>query len=144
MKFLHLLVLWLMCQFSPVSCPHYAPIKASCSTQPQIKRQKGRLVRITVYTAAEDSWSKKLQSSSGAKLRPGQSIAVDPKLIPYGTKVKIEGWGTFLAVDTGKDVVSKKASKGKLPIIDVFCVDKKQADRLIARNPEITTFSCND
>lgn len=31
----------------------------------------------------------------------GRTIAVDPNVIPLGTEVWIEGWGTFIAEDTG-------------------------------------------
>jgi len=39
-------------------------------------------------------------TASGVKVHPG-TLAVDPKVIPFGTKVYIEGMGWFIAEDTG-------------------------------------------
>jgi 3D (Asp-Asp-Asp) domain-containing protein len=39
-------------------------------------------------------------TASGVKVHPG-TLAVDPKVIPFGTKVYIEGMGLFIAEDTG-------------------------------------------
>lgn len=43
--------------------------------------------------------------SSGAVLEAGKSIAVDTSVIPYGTRVVIEGYGEFIAQDSGDDWV---------------------------------------
>ena len=40
-------------------------------------------------------------TSTGKIPKQGRTIAVDPKVIPYGTKVKIKGLGTFIAEDCG-------------------------------------------
>lgn len=41
------------------------------------------------------------QTATGTTPTPGRTIAVDPKVIPYGTHVEIEGWGTYIAEDCG-------------------------------------------
>ena len=51
-------------------------------------------------------------TASGTNMVAGRTIAVDSKLIPLGSKVEIEGLGTYIAEDTGS------AIKGK--IIDFY------------------------
>jgi len=63
------------------------------------------------------------QSNTYGKLRQGYSVAVDPNIIPYGSRVSIPGLGdSFIAMDTGGAVVSRKASQrtGGQPVVDVF------------------------
>lgn len=84
---------------------------------PQAKPVK---VRLTTYHRNEDYWTRQLKSASGTRLREGISVAGDPKIFPYGTKIYIEGVGIRKVHDTGTAVISKKASKGKLPIVDIF------------------------
>jgi 3D (Asp-Asp-Asp) domain-containing protein len=51
-------------------------------------------------------------TASGTKATVKRTIAVDSNLIPLGSKVEIEGLGTYIAEDTGS------AIKGK--IIDIY------------------------
>ena len=97
-------------------------------------------VRLTVYWAKggdTDYYSSKKKSSTGYTLKQGESIAVDPKIIPYRKEVIIPNIGVVKAVDTGSAVVSKKASKGRLPVIDVFFEHKKDAITFANRYPKI-------
>lgn len=41
---------------------------------------------------------------TGTKVTPGRSIAVDPKVIPLGSKVYVEGYGFLIAEDIGGGV----------------------------------------
>lgn len=76
------------------------------------------------------------KTSTGAKAQSGKTLAVDPKVIPYGSKVFIPQMGkTYVAQDTGSAVVSKKASKGKTIVVDVFCSSKSEADKYIKKFP---------
>lgn len=43
-------------------------------------------------------------TATGTNVTPGWTIAVDPKVIPYGTKVYIEGYGWRLAEDCGSSI----------------------------------------
>lgn len=52
------------------------------------------------------------RTSTGTVPTAGRTIAVDPKVIPYGTIVEIEGYGTYIAEDCGGAV------KGN--IIDIY------------------------
>ena len=50
-------------------------------------------------------------TSTGVTAKEGRTIAVDPTVIPYGTKVMIDGH-TYIAEDCGSAV------KGK--VVDIF------------------------
>lgn len=97
-------------------------------------------VRLTAYWARgsdTDSWSAKRQSSTGATLKPNRSVAVDPKIIPYFSKLYIPNLGFRFAHDTGTDVIRKKASHGKYPIVDIFFMTEKEAMRFVNNNPKV-------
>lgn len=47
-------------------------------------------------------------TATGAKTSVGTTIAVDPSVIPYGTKVYIEGYGWRVAQDCGGGVKQKQ------------------------------------
>jgi 3D (Asp-Asp-Asp) domain-containing protein len=101
---------------------------------------KDLTARLTVYWAngsGSDKWTRKLQSSTGTKLKPGH-CAVDPRVIPYFQKVFIPKIGiTLIPVDTGTDVRNKVASHGRYPIIDIFFPNKSDALRFAATHPLI-------
>src|SRR5256885_17013060 len=70
-------------------------------------REQSMLVRITGYWRNEGCGQH--AASNGARLRSGD-CAVDPKKIPYGSKIVFpdtEG----VAVDTGPAVVSRKSAR---------------------------------
>jgi 3D (Asp-Asp-Asp) domain-containing protein len=70
-------------------------------------REETILARVTSYWANEGQSGK--YASTGRRLRPGH-CAVDPKRIPYGSKVVFPD-GACTAVDTGSDVISRKAAR---------------------------------
>jgi len=107
---------------------------------PKTNGFKVMTVRLTVYWAKggdTDYYSSKKKSSTGYTLKQGESIAVDPRIIPYKKEVIIPNVGVVKAVDTGSAVVSKKASGGKLPVIDVFFEHKKDAMLFANRYPKV-------
>src|SRR5258708_3820061 len=65
------------------------------------------LARITVYWHGEGS--REHASWNGARLRDGH-CAVDPKKIPYGSKIVFRD-ALCVAVDSGPDVVNRKAAR---------------------------------
>jgi len=65
------------------------------------------LARVTVYWPGEGSC--RSAAWNGAQLREDH-CAVDPKKIPYGSKVTFDD-GQCLAIDTGPDVVKRKAAR---------------------------------
>ena len=65
------------------------------------------LARVTVYWPGEGSG--KSAAWNGARLRENH-CAVDPKKIPYGSKISF-GDAECMAIDTGPDVVRRKAAR---------------------------------
>jgi len=97
-------------------------------------------VRLTAYWAkgsGTDSWSARRQSSTGATLKPNRSVAVDPRIIPYFSKLYIPNLGFRFAHDTGTDVIKKKASHGQYPVVDIFFMTEKEAMRFVNNNPKV-------
>src|SRR5437764_8205131 len=68
--------------------------------------EQSTLVRVTTYWREEGQLH---AASNGTRLRNGH-CAVDPKKIPYGSKI-ILGSEELIAVDTGPAVVSRKAAR---------------------------------
>ena len=73
---------------------------------------------------------------SGAKVREGVTIAVDPKVIPLGSYVYIDGIGFRVAQDTGRLIKGnridvylsshKRALKAGVDHLDVYVLEVKQ------------------
>ena len=97
------------------------------------------LARVTVYWPGEGSG--RSAAWNGARLRENH-CAVDPKKIPYGSKV-LFGDGECMAVDTGPDVVKRKGARslGRTSIernaivIDRFFESKQRALAWANANP---------
>jgi len=92
-------------------------------------REESILARVTCYWGAEGH----KYASTGSRLRAGH-CAVDPKRIPYGSKVVFPD-ATCTAVDTGPAVVSRQAarlcartaSQLKAIVVDRFFETKQEA-----------------
>lgn len=85
---------------------------------------KGQLLgtfKCTYYTGAADEGGS--ITALGTPVTPWYTVAVDPRVIPLGSKIRIEGYdGIFYCADTGS------AIKGS--IIDVAVGSKSEANRL--------------
>lgn len=88
-------------------------------------------VRVTHYTTGEDKYGSKTAKPNymGVSNAVDQvSAAVDPKLIPYGSWVEIKDKNGKIhkvyAHDTGSAVKAQKASRGTMPVIDIFSKNK--------------------
>ena len=96
-----------------------------------------RLARVTVYWPGEgDFYTKRRISSTGVKLREGH-CAVDPNAIPYGSVVKIDGIGKYVAVDTRGRLSPCRTRNGphrgverNALVVDVYCSSRSQARAL--------------
>ena len=87
----------------------YTVIFLSSLGSAAVARAETVLARVTGYWANEGASG--LYASTGPRLRPGH-CAVDPKRIPYGSKVVFPD-GACTAVDTGSAVVSRKAARAR-------------------------------
>lgn len=88
------------------------------------ENSKGQLLgryKLTFYTGSADEGGS--ITALGTPVTPWYTVAVDPRVIPLGSKIRIEGYdGIFYCADTGS------AIKGS--IIDVAVGSKSEANRL--------------
>ena len=97
------------------------PIKQQAARGYDGPATKEFYVQATAYTAYCNGCSGR--TSTGINLRENPDakvIAVDPKVIPLGTKVWVEGYGHAIAADTGGSIKGNK--------IDLFIPDEKKVD----------------
>jgi 3D (Asp-Asp-Asp) domain-containing protein len=107
-------------------------------------REESVLARVTSYWADEGASGK--YASTGARLRGGH-CAVDPKRIPYGSKVVFPD-RACTAVDTGSAVISRKASRlcGRTAsqleaiVVDRFFETKREAMEWTNAHSEFMTL----
>jgi 3D (Asp-Asp-Asp) domain-containing protein len=81
-------------------------------------------VQATAYTHTGNP------TATGVMPQVGKTIAVDPRVIPLGSKVHIEGMGTFIAEDTGGLI------KGH--IIDIFMNTEQECINWGRQNIKVT------
>ncbi|XJZ27366.1 3D domain-containing protein [Bacillota bacterium Lsc_1132] len=96
----------------------------------EVSGGKELYVSTTAYTADCNGCSG--NTSTGINLRANphaKVIAVDPSVIPLGTKVYVEGYGYAIAADTGASIKGYK--------IDVFFPSKSDAFRWGAKKVKI-------
>jgi 3D (Asp-Asp-Asp) domain-containing protein len=105
-------------------------------------REESLLARITVYWPGEGQLR---ACSNGARLRAGH-CAVDPKRIPFGSRVLFPD-AACIAVDSGPAVVNRKAarvtgrtvSQRNAIVIDRFFESKEAALSWESRHPHFMT-----
>lgn len=51
-------------------------------------------------------------TASGTTMTEGRTIAVDPSIIPLGSRVYVDGYGVFIAEDTGGAIIGNKIDIG--------------------------------
>jgi 3D (Asp-Asp-Asp) domain-containing protein len=107
-------------------------------------REEAVLARVTSYWANEGASG--IYASTGRRLRAGH-CAVDPKRIPYGSKVVFPD-RACTAVDTGPAVISRKAarlcgrtaSQLKAIVVDRFFETKREAIAWTNEHAEFMTL----
>jgi 3D (Asp-Asp-Asp) domain-containing protein len=100
------------------------PEKPKPSKPKQSKPKTGNLgkFKITYYcpcTSCSGEWG--YSTATGVRAEEGRTIAVDPKVIPYGSKVTINGH-EYIAEDCGGAIKGNK--------IDIFIEDHDKANSL--------------
>jgi 3D (Asp-Asp-Asp) domain-containing protein len=101
-------------------------------------REDSQLARVTVYWASGGSGSDRNtrhhRCATGTRLRAGH-CAVDPRHIPYGSRVLLPTGEALAAVDTGSAVRNRKAARlagrttfeKRALVVDRFFETKRQA-----------------
>ena len=120
----------------------YTLIFISLLASAAFARGESILARVTSYWTGEGSKF----ASTGQRLRAGH-CAVDPKRIPYGSKVVFPD-RACTAVDTGPAVVSRKAarlcgrtaSQLKAIVVDRFFETKREAITWTNAHPHFMTL----
>lgn len=114
-------------------------IKNSPSKTASTPNHSNLLARVTTYWAHGKGADYNTRKHNGSwigygRLRDGH-CAVDPKKIPYGSRIIYPNGATDLAVDTGRDVINRKAARKagrtleekKALVIDKFFETRAQA-----------------
>lgn len=113
--------------------------KPQKSSSPNLVSRSGKessgktlYMRATAYNWDCNSCDGRGLTSTGYNLKnnPHGVIAVDPNVIPLGTRVYIEGYGHYVARDTGGAVKGNK--------IDIHMPTKKQAINFGGKNVKVT------
>jgi hypothetical protein len=106
--------------------------------------ERSTLARVTVYWHGEGSGEH--AAWNGTRLRE-EHCAVDPKRIPYGSKVVFPDAEECVAVDSGPDVINRKAARlcGRKAaernaiVIDRFFDSKQKALEWAQTHPHFMT-----
>jgi len=95
-------------------------IEAQPDIQDFPNRKLGRFT-LSWYSPKElgKTSASQLRTSTGTTPKEGRTIAVDPKVIPYGSIVYIQDYGYYIAEDCGGDIKSNR--------IDVFTASHENA-----------------
>lgn len=101
-------------------------IECACGTPPTVEIQqttvenpKAKYFELTAYCACEKCCGKSDGiTATGTKATAGRTIAVDPKVIPYGSEVIINGH-TYIAEDCGGAIKGNR--------IDIYFDDHNEA-----------------
>jgi 3D (Asp-Asp-Asp) domain-containing protein len=108
-----------------------------------------RLARVTAYWSGEgDYYTRHHISSTGVHLHQGH-CAVDPSIIPYGSVVRIAGLGSYVAVDTGTAVISRRAARESghtraqrnALVIDLYFESRRAGEQFAANGPKFASIT---
>ncbi|HYI95678.1 MAG TPA: 3D domain-containing protein [Bryobacteraceae bacterium] len=76
-------------------------------------------------TFAATAYSSEGETASGKQTREGRTVAADPKILPVGTRIQVEGAGPY----SGEYIVHDTGPKVKGREIDIFIDAPAEAKR---------------
>ncbi|QHS24060.1 hypothetical protein GWK91_14555 [Virgibacillus sp. MSP4-1] len=98
------------------------------------KEKRTLTVKATAYTAHCDGCSGITRTGINLLENPDKKVvAVDPDVIPLGSKLYVEGYGEAVAGDIGSAIQGKR--------IDVFIPSEAKANKWGVKNVEVTILS---
>ena len=98
-------------------------VKAEQPMKTNYPKKNVGIFELSFYTPTElGKPYEKLHTATNTRPKEGRTIAVDPKVIPMGSTVYIEGYGYYIAEDTGGAIKGNK--------IDIFLMDYNKAIKL--------------
>lgn len=122
-------------QAPPAQVQQTPPAPApSAPAAPSSNSQKEITVKATAYTASCDGCSGTTATGINIKANPNEKvIAVDPSVIPLGSKVYVEGFGEATAADTGGAIKGNR--------IDVFIPSQQDAINFGVKQLKVTILN---
>lgn len=91
--------------------------------------------KVTAYSGPQRGGAYPI-TASGTRVRAGRTVAVDPKVIPLGTRLYIEGIGERIAEDTGGKVRGRH--------IDVYMPSVPHARRFGVQRAKVSRLAHPD
>lgn len=112
-----------------------APVKAEAEAEPQKSESSKQItVKATAYTASCEGCSGITKTGINIKANPdAKVIAVDPSVIPLGSKVYVEGFGEATAADIGGGIEGKE--------IDIFIPSEQDAIEFGVQKLKVTILN---
>ena len=84
---------------------------------------------VTAYTHYRRPRGGERKTATGLLPRVGRTVAVDPRVIPLGSRIHIEGVGERIAEDTGRKIRGRK--------LDLFLPSARECHRFGIRRQEV-------
>lgn len=108
-----------------------SPSKLNPNSQPHNLSRGNVVVKKVTFEAIATSYCLRGRTATGTKPRIG-TVAVDPRIIPLGSRIYVEGYGWARAEDTGSAIKGKR--------IDVWLPSRSQALKWGVRKVKVTVF----